>query len=337
MDFETITRAGLAGGISLAALMAPGAATAQDDIAQEVAVVPERSGVLTPKGRLMFEPSLEYQNSSTNNFTFQGVEIIDTVLIGVITAGQQEDDTVTASAGFRYGLTDRLELEVKIPYVYRDFQSVDQRLVSADAQIDDTSVSGGSLGDIEVAAHYQMNDGGGDWPIFVGNLRVKSDSGRGPFEVDRNGLGIETEVATGSGFWGVEPSLTMLVPSDPAVFFTNVGYLWNIEEDVDAQVGEAHLSTVDPGDAIRVSLGMGIGLNEKTSFSLSYKHDYIMETEIDGFDTGAGDDLQVGVLGLGMSYQVNDRVGLNFNIDAGLTDDAPDVRVILRVPVMVLE
>lgn len=336
MLLETYARAGLMMGASLAAMMVSGGSWAQDNLAQEAAVAPRGGGVLTPEGQLVFEPSLEFQTSSSNNFTFQGVEIIDTVLIGIISAGQQEDDTITAAVGYRYGLTDRLEFEVKIPYVYRNFQSIDQTLVAPNTRVQDTNVSGGAIGDVEFAAHYQLNQGGGDTPIFVGNLRVKSDTGRGPFEVSRNSLGLETEVATGSGFWGVEPSITMLLPSDPAVIFGNLGYLWNISEDVDTRVGTTNIGTVDPGDAIRASMGMGIGLNEQLSISLSYKHDYILKTKINGVAPAGSDTLQVGAIGFGLTYQLNDTTSLNFNLDAGVTEDAPDVRAMVRMPVVLL-
>src|SRR3546814_3241619 len=61
----------------------------------------------------------------------------------------------------------------------------------------------------ELALHYQINSGLDDWPIFIGNLRYKSPSGEGPFDVDRDANGLESELATGSGFHGIEPSVTI--------------------------------------------------------------------------------------------------------------------------------
>jgi len=307
-----------------------GGQQSQDAIRPEVGVIAERGGVLTPRGALIVEPSIEYQNSNVREFTFQGVEVIDTVLLGVIQAGEEESDTITPAIGLRYGITNRLEVEVKVPYVYRDDRTSDEILTATSEPVD-RSVSGGALGDIEFGAHYQLNSGTGGWPIFVGNLRVKSDTGRGPFDVDRDANGIETEPATGSGFWGVEPSLTMLLPTDPAVIFANIGYLWNIERDVDENVGGLQVGRVDPGDSVRFGFGMGIGINEKTSFSLGYKHDFIMETTVEGGSDG--NSLDVGSLTFGLSYQVSDSVSINVNVDAGVTADAPDTRLMLRVPI----
>jgi hypothetical protein len=68
--------------------------------------------------------------------------------------------------------------------------------------------------------------------------------------------------------------------------------------------------------------------------SLGYSHDFIRktETEIDG-QTQESDSLQVGSLSFGTHYQFSDRAGLNVNVQAGVTEDSPDVRLMLRLPI----
>jgi hypothetical protein len=152
--------------------------------------------------------------------------------------------------------------------------------------------------------------------------------------VDRDALGLETELPTGSGFWAVEPSVTTIYSTDPAVFFANFGYLSNVGRDVDEQVAGNRIGHVDPGDAFRVSFGMGLGLNESTSYSNGYEHSYILETrtEVNGVDVDSN-DLQVGSFLVGFSHRVSDSVGVNLNLAVGATEDAPDARVTLRIPV----
>src|SRR6185295_9692462 len=106
----------------------------------------------------------------------------------------------------------------------------------------------------------------------------KSDTGTGPFDVpiDENS-GLEKELPTGSGFWAVQPSLSWIAPSDPAVFFGNFSYLWSLERDTNARFGR-----IDPGDAIGVSLGGAVGLNERTSLSLGYEHYVVLNTKQNG-------------------------------------------------------
>ena len=67
----------------------------------------------------------------------------------------------------------------------------------------------------------------------MATLRAKSRSGTGPFEVDIDPTtNLERELPTGSGFWAVQPQLTWLLPSDPAVLFGSVSYLYNFKRDV---------------------------------------------------------------------------------------------------------
>src|SRR3546814_478186 len=78
---------------------------------------------------------------------------------------------------------------------------------------------------------------------------------------------------------------------------------------------------------------MAYSINERSAFTLGYKHDFIdeTETEVNGVDLTAP-SLSVGSLLLGYSFQVNDYASTNINLELGVTDDAPDVLMTLRVP-----
>jgi hypothetical protein len=251
-----------------------------------VQAIPQLGGVLTPKGTLVLEPSLQFSHSQVNRFTFLGVEILDTFLIGLIEAQDSDRDLYQAAITGRYGITDRLEVELKVPYVFRDDQ-ISFVIPQVDPETQLTQdVDGDGLGDIELGIHYQINSGLEDWPIFIANLRYKSPSGKGPFDVDRGASGLETELATGSGFHGIEPSITVLYPNDPVVFFANVGYFIHLPDEVNKTFNDQTIGKVDPGDAFRMSFGMAYSLNERSSFTIGYKHDFIdeTETEVNGVD-----------------------------------------------------
>lgn len=299
-------------------------------------VPPQQSapGVLTRQGVLVVEPSVEYTHTDINRFVFGGVAILDTVLIGAIEATQADRDAITATLGLRYGVTNRIEGELRIPYMYRSDSTTNTFISGANAP-QTVGLDDHGLGDIEGAVHWQVNDGGGNWPFVVANFRAKSTTGTGPFDVARNGLGIEEELATGSGFWGFEPSITVIAPSDPAVFFVNLGYLWNVKRSVDKQVSNNRTVTdVDPGDAIRLGVGMGLALNEKVSFSVGYQHDWIMGTKTTFTDAEFdSESLSVGSLSFGVNWQMSDTTALNVSVGVGVTEDAPDVRLMARVPI----
>lgn len=302
----------------------------------EVQAIPELGGVLTPAGKLIVEPSLQYSHSQVNRFTFLGIEILDTFLIGLLEAEDTDRDLFTPALTGRLGITDRFEVELKVPYVVRN-----DRISFVIPQVDPNQtitqeLDGNGLGDIEVAAHYQINNGLNDWPIFIGNLRYKSTTGTGPFDVGRDANGLETELPTGSGFHSVEPSITALYPSDPAVFFANLGYLYTVADDVGESFNEQTIGEVDPGDAYRVSFGMAYSINERTSFTLGYKHDFIGETdtEINGVNLSSN-TLDVGSLLLGYSFQFDENLAANFNLELGVTADAPDVLMTFRMPFLI--
>ena len=114
----------------------------------------------------------------------------------------------------------------------------------------------------------------------------------------------------------------------------NVGYIYTFSEDIDQGFGENIIGEVDPGDSIRISFGMGIALNDITSISFGYEHNFITgtEQEVNGF-TVESEDLQVGSLLIGFSHRVLDNVNMNLNLSVGVTDDSPDIRLSLRTPI----
>src|SRR3546814_1650506 len=100
---------------------------------------------------LVVEPSIQYSHSQVNRFTFLGVEILDTFLIGLLEAQDADRDLYQAAITGRFGITDRLEAEIKVPYIYRD-----DRISFIIPQIDPDAkltqdVDGDGIGDVELA------------------------------------------------------------------------------------------------------------------------------------------------------------------------------------------
>jgi len=306
----------------------------------QVAVIPDVGGVLTPKGHLVIEPSVQYVHTSNNQLTFRGVSLQDTVLIGIIEASDADRDLISPALTARYGVTRNFEVETKIPYVYRSdrLTFLIPQAGQPDLQRQD-NLTGSGLGDIEVAAHYQITDSP---PYLVGNLRLKTTTGEGPFDIDRDSQGVDEELPTGSGFYGLEPSMTILWPTDPAVLFGTISYQWNIASDVNTDVGEVKVGHVDPGDSVGIAVGMGFAVNDDFSFSLGFKYNYYFKTTEDITTTQNGvttkrteksNTLQLGSLLFGMGYRITPDIGVNLDMEIGVTSDAPDMQATLRVPV----
>lgn len=311
---------------------APPPATTEQK-AREVAAIPERLGVLTPPGRFVFDPAVEYVRASTNRLTFRGVEIVPGINLGLIEAGDADRDSVVGVLAARYGLTDRLEVEARVPYVYRHDRIT--TVAAADRAVTRTmELDANDLGDVEVSGRYQLNSGDNGWPIFVAGLRVKSDTGVGPYDVDFDDFAVAKGLATGSGFWATELGLTMLYPSDPAVIYGGISYLHNFAGSVDKAVGNnIFVGEVDPGDGVNASIGFGLALNPKFSVSFGYSHHYIFptDTEING-TTQNSNSLSIGALQMSLSYRLNRRITLINSFEFGVTSDAPDMRLTVRAP-----
>lgn len=308
-------------------------ASPQDTRPPEIAPLFDQPGVLTPAGRFALEPSLQYTYSSNNRVALVGFTIIPAITIGLIDIRSVNRSSLTGALTARYGVNNRFELEAKVPYVYRKDSTLGRPLATptvADTAFDS---SGSGIGDVEFAARYQLNQGGGDRPYYVGTLRVKTRTGEDPFEVDVDPTtNLAKSLPTGSGFYGIQPGLTVIYPSDPAVFFGGLSYLWNIKRDVNRQVGLDNFGTVDPGDAVSFNFGMGLALNEKASFSLGYDHSIVGKDKIDGTVAPQAQTRQLGNLMLGFAYRLTDKTSVNLSLGAGLTSEAPDVQLMLRVP-----
>jgi hypothetical protein len=160
-----------------------GQAPSTDGRPPEVAPLFEQPGVLTPKGRYVLEPSLQYSYSSSNRVALVGYTIIPALLIGLIDVREVKRNTVTAALSGRFGVSNRLELEARAPYVYRTDSTVSREIFTGTATEEVFSASGRHMGDLELGARYQLNEGGIDTPFYIGSLRFKTRTGKDPFEV----------------------------------------------------------------------------------------------------------------------------------------------------------
>ena len=311
-----------------------------------VAPIFEQSGVLTPKGKYVVEPSLQFGYSSSNRVSLVGYTVIPAILIGLVDVREVKRNTLTGAVTGRFGITNRLEVEARIPYVYRTDSTVSREVFTGSSTEAVFDASGRSVGDAEIATRYQLNEGGADSPYYIATLRFKSRTGKDPFEVvtdcvkrcigNTTGTGLPLDLPTGSGFYSLQPGLTWLWPSDPAVFFGSFTYLHNFKRsNVSRKIldGNEFLGTVEPGDIFGFNFGMGLALNEKSSFSIGYDHSSIGRTKVDGVTVPGSVRTQLGTLLLGYSFRINPKTSLSLSVGAGLTRDTPDVTLTARLPI----
>jgi len=302
----------------------------------DAAALPEEANLLTPPGTFIFTPSVEYTRSSTNALIFHGIQIAGAIDFGIVNASNVSDDLATVAADMRVGLLDRLELEVKLPWVAHGDRASNLSPSSPENSTTTltTNPSGYGLGDVEGSVRYQLNgDVQQDNPIYIVSLRIKSNSGVGPFDVNFDTSGDALTAPTGTGFWGVGPGFVILVPSDPGLLYLNGAYLHSFAHYVGKKIGSDIVGNVQPGDSIQLGLGFSLAVNSKFSFSLGYSHTAILPTteNLSGVP-GRSETLQAGQFTLGGSYAVTPEFVVNTQFEFGVTSDAPNMDVTFRVP-----
>lgn len=311
------------------------------DPAIDVASITVDRGIVTRPGRFTIEPALSYAHSNSLQVAVEGYTVIPALLVGLINISEIQRDVFVAATTLKYGFTSRFEAGLRVPYI-RISEDLREREAFQGTPVDTLRESSGEgLGDVELSLRYQLNDGLEGWPYVIGVLRVKAPTGDGPYDVDRqtvfdsngNPIGVElAERPTGSGYWAYEPGFTFIYPSDPAVLFGNLSYVWTQEEDEGPENG----GTIDPGDVIRFGFGMGFAFNERTSFSLSYDHSIIRKTTYeqnnDLFDA-TFDRIQVGTLSFGLSQRLSSDTSLSLSVGIGVTESAPSTEITLKLPI----
>ena len=304
---------------------------------QQITALPEGINVLARPGAVIITPSIEYARTASNRLVFRGIAIVPGLQLGLVDANSVAADTAAGAADVRVGLFDRFEAEVRLPYYYRHntLTTVSQQVVAQQPPVTQTTnLTGTGLGDVEFFGRYQINaPTSGDEPIYIAGVRAKTTTGTGPFDVSFDSSGIATELPTGTGFWAVGPTATVLLPSDPAVLFASAGYLHSIGENINKTIGTTHVGQVDPGDTLDLALGFGLALNNRFSFSLGYAHTMVFPTTTElGVTRQVSNTLQAGRLTMGWSYQFSDRFTVNNNFEFGVTSDAPNLFITVRMP-----
>ncbi|WP_232076552.1 transporter [Variovorax sp. PBL-H6] len=312
----------------------------------DVAPLFDQPGILTPRGKFIFEPSLQYAYSSNNRVALVGYTVIPALLIGLVDVREVKRNTLTAAATGRWGVSNRLELEAKVPYVYRSDSTISREIFTGSANERVFDTRGNSIGDVELAARYQLNEGKGNWPYMIGSLRFKTRTGKDPFEVvtdcvtrcigNTTGTGLPLELPTGSGFYSLQAGLTWLLPSDPAVFFGSFSYTYNAGRDNLSRLvlnGEREsIGNVKPGNVFGANFGMGLALNERSSFSVGVDLNSIGKTTQNGLPVVTSVRTQLASLQLGYAYRLSEKTSLNVTVGAGLTRDTPDLSLTVRLP-----
>ena len=323
-----------------------GPSAEQQQARQVVETAPSLStvgGVLTPKGQIVIDPSIEYDYWSQNQLGVNGFQIIPGITFGNIFVTRFEQNITTAAVTVRGGVTDRLELNAKIPYVYNSGSTSSLIPLGTSAELLSVSATGASLGDMQFGGSYQINSGESGWPILVGNFLFKTITGVSPFDVpiitldEPNGQflsGTPKRLATGTGFYSMQPSVTVLLPTAPGVLFANLQYVHNLgrtQKIQDRQGGPPNPVKLQPGDSPSITFGIGFALNDRSALTLSYQQTHVFAAFANGQEI-PGSPYSYGTFNFGLGYQISQSLRLNVSVGVGAGPNTPAAKVLFELP-----
>jgi hypothetical protein len=324
-----------------------GAPPGADRRPPKVAPLFEQPGVLTPRGTSVLEPTFQYAYSSSDRMAIAGFALIPTLFPARVDLREVRRNSTAASLTARHGITNRFEVELRVPYIYRS-DSMASRDMSSGIPVDRVFESSGkAVGDAELAVRYQLNEADLHKPYFVAGLRFKSRTGRDPFEVVTDcttrctgpgvaGTGLQRDLPTGSGFYALEPNIAWFMPSSPATFFGTFSYMHNFKRsNVSRRIlnGESEpLGEITPPDSFGFNIGVGFALNDRAAVSVGYDHISVGRARQNGQTIPGSLRTQLGTAMVGFSYRLDQRRTINVSLGAGLTRDAPDVGMMVRIP-----
>ncbi len=296
--------------------------------ARQETIEVEKGGALVEKRKWVIEPGVQYSHTDRARLAISGFTILEAIVLGKIVSQDVKKDVIMPFLNIRYGLTDNWQFEVKIPYLFRR----DRVTYESNSEVYEYTTRDDDIGDIEAGLYYHLVHEREGVPDVVINLKGKSRTGKDPYDLKMKTVNAEkkpvpAELPTGSGHYGLSAGVTLAKTSDPAVLFGTLAYYYNFERDTGRDYGD-----VKPGDSIEVMFGMAYALNEKLSANISYQQRFFFKTKQDGKkikDT----DYNVGSLNFGTYYALTDRVGVSLSVGIGLTDDAADTTVEIRLPI----
>lgn len=292
------------------------------------------------------ETGLTYSHSNRRDLALTGFLALDAIFLGQINLDRIKADTLSFDLTGRYSLSDRLQFDINVPYLYRHstFSSVGAGFSSA--AVAERNVSNANVGDVSVGVFYRLLQETADRPDTVVNLRIKAPTGTDPYGIkfvdaaDSGGnLKVPNRLPTGNGVWSASAGVSFVKTVDPAILFASLGYTRHLEgrfSDISSDPNARTPGSVKLGDQFSVGAGVAFALNERMSLSTSYSHRFGKRARIrqenQSWQTLSGSDSSAGVVNFGVTYALTDRRSMVVNLGIGVTADSPDITIGVKFP-----
>lgn len=321
---------------------------AQEVESRSVADVKQQSTALFAR-RLTLENGISYNRYDRKQITLNGFLALDAIFLGNIGIENVESDTLNYNFAARWGLSERLSLNLDVPYIARKTVYQKGGAGGAAAAVAQEQTDGAGLGDISASANFRLWGERGAWPETVLNLGVTAPTGREPYGIpwrvlerdddDFIRFAVPEEQPTGNGLWQATVGLSAVKTTDPAILFGNIGYVRSFARDFDDL--DNNPATVNPGrvrlgDAFYFGAGVAFAFNERTSLSISFSDrlNARARTRYEGrpWSKLIGSDANAATMSLGVTHAMTPSATFVGVLGIGLTPDAPDFNLTVKVP-----
>ncbi|MDA8378183.1 MAG: transporter [Planctomycetia bacterium] len=297
---------------------------------------------------MTLQSSMSYAYSDQNTLNLNGFLALGAIFLGNINVSKVKSSIYTFTESAYYPLSDRLQLVMNVPIVYRQSTyEIGGAGYASSAQSQASVTSGGPrLGDVSFGGYYQIFKESKNWPSLTGSLLVTAPTGINPYGIkviqpdpNNTNLSVPTNLPTGNGVWTLTPGLSFVSTSDPAIFFGSVNYYYNLDKnfsDISTTPGSVQPGEVALGNAFQYSLGVAFALNERLSLSTSFadriQDDTLIRAPGGPWTTIVGSGANVAVANVGMTYAFNPNTSLIVNLGVGITSSAPSFQLTATIP-----
>ena len=292
------------------------------------------------------ELGFEMSHFDQNQLILNGFLALDAIFLGNLSVDEIEGDIFKTTLLGRWGITNRMQLSLGIPWVYRETTTRSRGVDLSSITVSEESVDDSDIGDIFLGLSYQLFPETYTRPDIVLNFGITAPTGRDPYGIDfiedpsNTNLVFPSELPTGSGLWQASAGVSFLKTTDPAILFASFNYLHYFEEsfsDIGADPNAAPApGDVQLGDAFQVAAGIAFAINDRTSYSMSFTQRWTDETKITQPGLGSrdiiGSDATTGTFDIGVTYALTDRLSMVTNLGMGLTNETSDYTFSLKFP-----
>lgn len=291
--------------------------------------------------RFTLETGLSYSRYDKKQLFLNGFLALDAIFLGNINVDTVKANIWTLDLTGRYTLSDRMQVDLNAPFLYRNTTYVSAGEGYASTAYSEKELTmGPKLGDVSAGFYYQLFKETQKRPDVVWNLRVKAPTGSNPYGIKVEQVGTNTnlivpnELPSGNGVWAASTGLSFVKTLDPAIVFASLNYFYNFPhhfDDISSIASQVAPGDIKLGDSLQYGLGTAFALNERMSLSMSFTQRFTAKSKSkqDGQDwqTIVGSDANAAMLNFGATYGLNDRETVVVNVGAGLTPDAPNATV----------